>query len=129
MTLADTSVWIAVFRARRPLDLEAHMPFDEVVTRLPVIQEVLQGFADERAYGIAADSMAALPVVESLLQAALFREAVALYRSARRSGHAVRSPVDRLIAACALRHDVEVLHADRDFGALAEIAPLRERSV
>ena len=29
MTLIDTSVWIEVFRARRPLDLEASVAFDD----------------------------------------------------------------------------------------------------
>jgi predicted nucleic acid-binding protein len=35
--------------------------------------------------------------------------------------------VDCLIAACAIRHDLEVLHRDRDFDALATISPLRAR--
>ncbi|HSS38271.1 MAG TPA: PIN domain-containing protein [Polyangia bacterium] len=41
----------------------------------------------------------------------------------------MRSSVDCLIAACAIRHELEVLHRDRDFDALATIAPLRARSV
>ena len=34
-----------------------------------------------------------------------------------------------LIAACALRHDLTVLHRDRDYPALAGISNLRERRV
>ena len=49
VVLVDTSVWIEVFRSTDPLDLEAVVPFDEVVTCLPVIQEVLQSIRDERA--------------------------------------------------------------------------------
>ena len=49
MTLVDTSVWIEVFRRARPLVLSTLVPFDDVVTCLPVILEVLQGFPDERA--------------------------------------------------------------------------------
>jgi len=41
MTLVDTSVWIDVFRKRDPLDLEDLVDMDEVVTCLPVLQEVL----------------------------------------------------------------------------------------
>src|SRR5262249_46337140 len=48
--LVDTSVWIEFFRAQRPLDLGALVDFDEIATCLPVVQEVLQGFRDERAY-------------------------------------------------------------------------------
>jgi hypothetical protein len=129
LILVDTSVWIDVFRARNPLDLSALVDFDEVVTCLPIVQEVLQGFGEERGYRVARQSMLALPIVESPLSESLVLEAVDLYRSARRTGRTVRSSVDCLIAACALRHDLEVLHRDRDYTTLAAVAPLRERSV
>lgn len=127
MILVDTSVWIEVFRARRPLDLESVVALEEVVTCLPVVQEVLQGFGDERAFRLARDSMAALPIVESPLTLELVGEAVSLYRTARRAGLTVRSSVDCLIAAAALRHNLEVLHCDRDFDALSRISGLRTR--
>jgi predicted nucleic acid-binding protein len=126
--LVDTSVWIEVFRARRPLDLEATVDFDDVVTCLPVIQEVLQGFREEAAYRRARDAMLALPIVESPLAETVFLQAIDLYRSARRRGLTVRSSVDCLIAACAVRHDLEVLHRDRDYATLAEVSVLRQRS-
>lgn len=129
MILVDTSVWIEVFRARTPLDLEAIVDFDDIVTCLPVIQEVLQGFPSERAFRTARESILALPRVESPLSEAVVLEAVDLYRAARRVGRTVRSSVDCLIAACALRHDLEVIHRDRDFDALAQVAPLRQREV
>lgn len=128
MILLDTSVWIEVFRARRPLDLESVVDFDDVATCLPVIQEVLQGFRDEAAYRRARDAMLAMPIVESPIEEEIFVQAVDLYRSARRTGVTVRSSVDCLIAACAIRHDLEVLHRDRDYAALAEVSALRERS-
>jgi hypothetical protein len=118
-----------VFRAGRALVLANHVAFDDVVTCLPVVQEVLQGFRDERAFRTAREAMLALPIVESPLAEPVFLEAVSLYRSARRAGRWVRSSVDCLVAACALRHDLEVLHRDRDFAVLAEFAPLRERAV
>ena len=37
--------------------------------------------------------------------------------------------VDCLIAACALRHDLEVLHRDRDFPKIARVSALRERAL
>ncbi len=49
MTLVDTSVWIEVFRRRGPLDLPSLVPFDEIVSCLPVVQEVLEGFRLEAA--------------------------------------------------------------------------------
>ena len=127
MTLVDTSVWIETFRRVRPLDLESVVSFDAVVTCLPVIQEVLQGFRDERLFRHARNAMLSLSVVESPLGEDVFLEAAGLYRSARRAGLTIRSAVDCLIAACALRNDLEVLHRDRDFAALARVSALRER--
>lgn len=127
MVLVDTSAWIAVFRRKSPLRLDAVADLDEIVVCLPVLQEVLQGFRDERAYQIARDALLAFPIVESPLRLAVFEEAATLYRLARRTGRTVRSGVDCLIAACAIRHDLEVLHLYRDCDALAQIAPLRIR--
>ncbi len=127
MVLVDTSVWIEVFRKPARLRLEQVVDFDDVVTCLPVVQEVLQGFGDERAFTAARDAMHALPIVESPLRAEVFDEAVRLYRAARRAGYTVRSGVDCLIAACALRHGLTVLHRDRDYDALARVSALDAR--
>ena len=70
-----------------------------------------------------------LPIVEAPLGAEVVTEAVALYRMARRGGFTVRSSIDCLIAACALRNDLEVLHRDRDFAAIGRVSQLRERAV
>jgi predicted nucleic acid-binding protein len=102
---------------------------EEVVTCLPVIQEVLQGFRDERAFQLARESMYALPLVESPLERAVFDEAIDLYRRSRQAGLTVRSSVDCLIAVCALRHGLTVLHRDRDFGRLSRISQLQARDI
>jgi predicted nucleic acid-binding protein len=125
--LVDTSAWIELLRKPSQLDLDRFGGLDDVVTCLPVVQEVLQGFRDEGAQRIARAAMLALPCVESPLREDVFLDAVELYRSVRRAGLTVRSGIDCLIAACALRHDLTVLHCDRDFPALARISGLRER--
>jgi predicted nucleic acid-binding protein len=127
--LVDTSAWIEVFAKPARLSLDAIGGLDEVVTCLPVIQEVLQGFRHESAFLVARDAMLALPCVESPLPQAAFEEAVGLYRAGRRAGFTVRSGVDCLIAACAIRHGLTVLHRDRDFEALARVSPLRQRNL
>ncbi len=129
MILVDTSVWIEIFRRPARLAVDDLGDFDEIVTCLPVIQEVLQGFDDERAHRIAREAMLALPTVESPLGEGVMLEAVDLYRAARREGFTVRSSIDCLIAACALRHDLEVVHCDRDFSALARVSALRQRDI
>ncbi len=129
MYLIDTSVWIEVFRRPARLDLESVVDLEEVVTCLPVLQEVLQGFRDDRGFRVAHDAMHALPIVEAPLGLVVFEQAVDLYRLARRAGATVRSSVDCLIAVCAVRNGLTLLHHDRDFDQLAQVAPLRARDV
>jgi len=129
VVLVDTSVWIEVFRKSAKFTLESAVDFDEVVTCLPVVHEVLQGFHDDDAFAVARDAMLALPIVESPLRRELFLEATELYRRARRTGRTVRSGVDCLIAACALRNSLAVLHRDRDFESLAAVSGLEVRSI
>jgi hypothetical protein len=118
-----------MFRARNPLDLTRWAELEEVVTCLPVIQEVLQGFSEERAFRLARESMLAFPLVDAPLSVEAVEEAVHLYRAARRMGRTVRSSVDCLIAASALRHDLTVLHVDRDYEALARVSGLRQKRI
>ncbi len=125
MILVDTSIWIEVFAKPPRLDLERYLDFDDIVTCLPVVQEVLQGFAEPRAHFLARESMLALPRVEAPMEPEVFLEAAELYRAARRAGVTPRSGVDCLIAVCALRNQLTVFHRDRDFRQLARIVPLR----
>ena len=129
MVLVDTSAWIEVFRKPSRLAIESVVDFDDIVTCLPVVQEVLQGFTEEAAFRTARSAMLALPIVESPLRVAVVEEAVDLYRRARRAGLTIRSGADCLIAACAIRHDLTVLHADRDYPALARVSTLQHRQV
>jgi len=128
VVLVDTSIWIEVLRRGDGLDLESLVDFDEVVTCPPVIQELLQGIRDPAAHSRVRESMLSLPTVESPMPLDVYLEAAELFRSARRAGFTVRSSVDCLIAACAARHSLAVLHRDRDFDALANVAGITSLS-
>jgi hypothetical protein len=129
VVLVDTSVWIEVFRKSTRLRLDSIVDFDEVVTCLPVVQEVLQGFSAEPAFTKARQAMLALPLVEAPLGGDVLLHAVDLYRATRRAGLTVRSSADCVIAACAIRNHLEVLHLDRDFDVLAQVSPLQARDI
>lgn len=129
MLLVDTSAWIEVFRKSARTRVDALGDLDQIVTCLPVIQEVLQGFRDEPAFRTAREAMWSFPIVEAPLRREVFEEAVGLYRAARRAGFTVRSGVDCLIAACAIRHSLTVVHLDRDFDVLARVSPLSQRGI
>jgi predicted nucleic acid-binding protein len=129
LILVDTSIWVEVFRKPSRVQLEDVGDLKEIVTCLPVVQEVLQGFREEWAYRLARKSLLALPIAEAPLRIEVFLEAAELFRSARRAGLTVRSGVDCLIAACALRNGLTVAHCDRDFDLLARVSPLAVRSI
>jgi predicted nucleic acid-binding protein len=126
--LLDSSVWIAAIRDP-DFRVETVVPFDDVVTCLPVIQEVLQGIREEGAWRRAHGALLAMQIVESPLRVEVYEDAIGLFRQARRSGITPRSSVDCLIAACALRNNLELVHRDRDFSALARVSGLKQREV
>lgn len=128
MVLVDTSVWVDVFARPARIDLAALIDLDEIVTTLPVIQEVLQGFRDEHAFRRAREALFCFPVADSPLPAERFEEAAQLFRLARRAGTTIRSSVDCLIAATAIAHRLTVLHRDRDFAALSAVSGLQQRN-
>jgi hypothetical protein len=123
--LIDTSAWIEVFRRGSRITLDDLADDrDRIVTCLPVIQEVLQGFDDQRAFQIARTAMSALPCVDAPMSRAVVDSAVDIYRLARRVGVTVRSSVECLVAASASRHRLTVVHRNRDYAQLARVVPI-----
>jgi len=110
-------------------DLRDICPADDRLLCLPVYQEILQGIRDETSYRRIRTILDSARFVEDPVGRAVYREAAELYRMARRQGLTVRSSVDCLIAACAMRHNITVLHHDRDFPNLASISALREQAI
>lgn len=130
MWLVDTSAWIEFLRPPRRLLLEDLAPGGgQILTCLPVIQELLQGIDDERAYSGIRGAMLAWPSVDSPLTSAVVHDAVQIYRQTRRAGVTVRSSVDCLIAASAQRNGLTVVHCDRDFAAIARVTGLRHLDI
>ena len=129
MYLVDTSAWIRHFSRSDAFDLRQICHPDDRVLCLPVYQEILQGVRDEAAFRRMRAILDAAQFVEAPLAREVHVEAAELYRMARAKGHTVRSSVDCLIAACALRHNLVVLHHDRDYAALAAVSRLKEQQV
>jgi len=125
--LVDTSVWVEIFRREPGVVIDRDISLDEIVVCPAVVQEVLHGFDDERAHGIARGSLLAFPMIDGDLPLERWLEAAQLYRAARRGGITVRSTLDCLIAASAIRHGLGVLHVDRDFDALARVSSLQSK--
>jgi predicted nucleic acid-binding protein len=127
--LIDSSVWIALFSKRPPFRIEELVDVNDVVTCLPIVQEVLQGVDDDYRFEDTRDILYDLRAIDDPMTGELFHEAILLFREARKKGVTVRSSVDCLIAASAIRHGATVLHRDRDFDHLARVTALKSRCV
>lgn len=128
MIIADTSVWVAHFRAEDTPAARTFAAFRREgqfagMTDL-VYAELLAGASDE---------LAAKRLARQLEKFRICRQvpledhviAAGLRRAARAAGTPVRGIVDCLIAAVCIRLDVPLLHDDRDFDRLALCSSLR----
>lgn len=126
--VVDTSAWVEYLRATgshgdRALTAAIRKGHDILVPDI-VRLELLAGAADEAAAHDLRRLLARCTAVPAASPAD-HDVAASLYRAARRSGRTVRSLLDCLVAAVALRIEAPVLARDRDFDVLAEVSPLR----
>jgi predicted nucleic acid-binding protein len=92
-----------------------------VVVTEPVEMEILAGrIASEVRFRRLLGSFPAARV-----ESGDYVTAASLFRSARYAARTPRSLVDCLVAAVAIRHDLPLLAADRDFEAIAAVSALR----
>lgn len=125
--IVDTSAWIEYLRGTG----SAH----NVWLRNAIGEDRPLGWTDPILYELTAGARSPQRAVE--LRALLVRgpmnavaglqdweDASQLYRRARRQGFTVRSSIDCLIAAVALRTGNAILAADRNFTAMAEVSEL-----
>ena len=128
MILADSSAWIEYLRRtgstanRRIRHLLGEG--DGVATTDPVIMEVLAGALDD----VHLQSLRKLLASCSYLPAEGphdFEAAAGISRACRSQGTTIRNPTDCLIAAVAICAGASILHADRDFDAIAHHLPLK----
>lgn len=123
----DTSVWIDLLGKNRLYKVQPD-DFLLFVTCPPILQEVFQGIRDEHAFlkiraGLLSIQRVADPVhLEDHLLAA------EIYRTGRRRGLSIRSSIDCLIAAIAIREKLPVWHHDRDFMLIAKYTELKTRT-
>lgn len=125
--MLDTSIWIRFLRADASIRDAVRSAVSEraVVVCEPVVMELVSGarIAGRQRLLQFLDTQPTITVVQSLD----FRAAGRLMSDVRRGGHAIRSSVDALVAAIALRHDdLTLVHDDVDFERIAEVAPLKQ---
>jgi len=124
VVLVDTTVWIDLLRARTTpavARLRALIEAEEAALAPVVMQEILQGARDERAFRKLAAEFGRLPMLGLGDPLALARAAARLYARARWLGMTPRSPHDCLIAAIAVAERAPLLADDVDFERLREV--------
>lgn len=131
MTLADTSAWVE-FARRTGSDankLVREAIHDRtIVTTEVVVMELLAGAADHAHQRNLRGMLAGARFV-AVGGLGTWERAAAIYRGCRRGGFTPHSQLECLIAAIAIREEVAVVHADRDFDGIARHTPLRIASV
>lgn len=127
MILTDSSAWVEYLRrtgSESGVALREALVAGEVLVPELVVMELSMGPRDEDEARRLRSMLHRYEVVP-LAPSEDSGRAAAVFRACRRAGHTVRSGVDCLIAATALRLDVPVLHCDRDFAAMARHGGLR----
>ena len=123
----DTSVWSLAFRRDRPPDLpeigRLREALDEgmVCCTGLVLQELLQGFTMPKAHRQIVSRFTALPLL--VPDRTDHIHAAELKNLCRRKG-VQAGTIDALLARLCIRHELTMLTTDRDFFAIASIAPL-----
>ncbi len=133
MYLVDSSAWIEyIRRTGSRADIEVtrmvERPTPTAGVTEPVIMELLAGARDARNFKRIERLTDAMPLCQ-VDPVCDFAEAGALYMYLRSRGVTIRSSVDCLIAAIAWRREATVVHADRDFDAIASRYPVQVMSL
>ena len=125
----DTSVWSLALRRNSPLAVpeverlrNALDRGEAIHTAGIVLQELLQGYRGPRAKVEIVERFTALPMIEPVRDD--YIAAAELRNECRRHGIQVGT-VDALLAQLCIRHDLIMLSTDRDFGHIADHAPLQ----
>jgi predicted nucleic acid-binding protein len=126
LILADTSAWIEFLRgtgSEANLRLRHLLGGDELATTDVVVMEVLAG-AGDAAHRDRLRALLARCRFVPIEAPRDYEDAAEVYRMCRQAGETIRALTDCLIACVAIRARVALLHADRDFEAIARRAPL-----
>ncbi|MFH1860241.1 MAG: PIN domain-containing protein [bacterium] len=126
LKLIEVSIWITFFKSNCPEEIlclvkDLILKKEAIITP-PVLFEILRGAKDKREYQSLWEKFSALdmlPVTDEVWQ-----YSYSLSFALKTKGITIPS-IDTLIASIALVHDCTLLHKDKHFEMIKEIAPLK----
>ena len=124
MILIDTSAWIEFLRGTGSgvCDRVDAILGEDTATCDPIMMEVLAGARDEPHLTELRRLLARSTMLPTLSRH--YETAAGIFRAGRVQGLTIRRLNDCLIAAVAIDYGASLLHADRDFAAIAEVTEL-----
>ena len=125
MPLIDTSAWVEYLRgtgSQTNFKVREIIGFDAQICD-PVRMELLAGARDEQHVAQLGKFLARTTVIKT--ESIDYDNAAAIYRACRKLGLTIRTHIDCLIAAIAIRTDTDLLHNDSDFDAIAQVTKLK----
>ena len=128
MPLIDTSAWVEYLRDSNSAtcnEVDRLLNFEPALCDA-IRMELLAGARDEQHVAQLEKLLARATVIKT--ESIDYDNAAAIYRACRRLGLTIRTHIDCLIAAIAIRTRTELLHKDSDFDAIAKVTMLRIRT-
>jgi len=117
MWIVDSSVWIDYFNGQNTPQtnlLDAALGQRAIGLGDIILCEVLQGFRDQRDFGLARQSLFQFTIY-TIGGTEIAVKSAENYRSLRRQGITIRKTIDCLIATFVIERGFSLLHSDRDF--------------
>jgi predicted nucleic acid-binding protein len=126
--LPDSSAWIEYLRRTgSPLNValrESLRRDADIAVSEPIVVEILAGARSRADLRSTRSLLLAFPMLQ-VGGLDTWERAAAVQRACRAGGESVRSMMDCLIAAVAIREGASLLHGDRDFDVIARHTGLR----
>ena len=125
MPLIDTSAWVEYLRDSDSAtcnEVERLLNFEPALCDA-IRMELLAGARDEKHVAQLEKLLARATVIKT--ESIDYDNAAAIYRACRKFGLTIRTHVDCLIAAIAIRTNTTLLHNDSDFDAIAQVTKIK----
>lgn len=129
MIVVDTSAWIDYFNGKKAPHtdrLDRDLGIERVIIGDLIISELLQGFKNDKEYGIARKLIESLEY-RDFVGKEIAIQAAGNYRYLRKNGVTVRKTIDVIIATFCIENGYELIHNDKDFGPFEEYLGLKIR--